>query len=240
MKLPGRIAGGATPICYAAGLMPETPPRGVLWDLDGTLIDSAESHYLAWRETLAERGRDHSREEFFRGFGKRNDLVLRAIFGDALAPEEAARLADIKEERYRRHVREHGVALCAGATDWLTRLKGKGFRQALATSAPPANVTVVVEVLGLERYIDAMASAEDVERGKPDPAIFLEAARRIGVPPERCVGMEDTPSGLEAARRAGMRSVGVVSEHHSKLEADVVVRSLTELAPGVFERLIGL
>jgi len=219
--------------------MPETPPRGVLWDLDGTLIDSAESHYLAWRETLAERGRDHSREEFFRGFGKRNDLVLRAIFGDALAPEEAARLADIKEERYRRHVREHGVALCAGATDWLTRLKGKGFRQALATSAPPANVTVVVDILGLERYIDATASAEDVERGKPDPAIFFEAARRIGVSPERCVVMEDTPPGLEAARRAGMRSVGILSEHYPELEAHVVVPSLEALPHGAIEELVG-
>jgi HAD superfamily hydrolase (TIGR01509 family) len=213
--------------------------RGVLWDLDGTLIDSAEAHYVAWRETLAERGHEHSREEFFRGFGKRNDLVLRAIFGDALAPEEAERLADVKEKRYRRHVREHGVELCAGATDWLTRLREEGFRQALATSAPPENVTVVVEVLGLERYIDATASARDVERGKPDPAIFLEAARRIGVPPERCVVMEDTPPGLEGARRAGMRSVGLLSPHHRELEADVVVGSLTELAPDVFDELLG-
>ena len=155
-------------------------PRGVLWDLDGTLIDSAEAHYLAWHETLAERGHEHSGRSSSAASGSGTTWFFGAIFGDALAPEEAERLADVKEERYRRHVREHGVELCAGATDWLTRLREAGFRQALATSAPPENVTVVVEVLGLERYIDATASARDVERGKPDPAIFLEAARRIG------------------------------------------------------------
>ena len=103
-------------------MAPSSDARGVLWDLDGTLIDSAESHYQAWRKTLAERGHEHSREEFFRGFGKRNDLVLRAIFGDSLTSEEAERLAEAKEERYRRHVRKHGVARCAGAADWLSRV----------------------------------------------------------------------------------------------------------------------
>jgi beta-phosphoglucomutase len=215
-------------------------PRGLLWDLDGTLIDSAEAHYLAWRDALAARGRAHSREEFYKGFGKRNDLVLRAIFGDALSAEEAERLADDKEERYRSHVREHGVDLCPGASDLLTRLKETGTRQALATSAPPPNVEVVAEVLGLARYIDATACGADVEHGKPDPAIFLEAARRIGVPPERCVVLEDAPAGLEGARRAGMRSVGILTAHCPELEADIVVGSLTELPPGALEELLGL
>ena len=212
--------------------------RGVLWDLDGTLIDSAESHYQAWRETLAERGREHSREEFFRGFGKRNDLVLRAIFGEGLTSAEAKRIADSKEERYRRHVQEHGVVLCPGASDWLTRLRQVGVRQALATSAPPANVEVIARVLGLERFIDATATAADVEHGKPDPAIFLEAARRIDVAPGRCVVVEDAPAGLEAGRRAGMKTVGIVSDHFPDLDADRVVGSLTELEPGVFEELV--
>ncbi len=240
MKLPGRIAGGATPICYAAGLMPETPRRGVLWDLDGTLIDSAEHHYAAWRDTLAERGREHSPEEFAHYFGRRNDVILREMFGDALSPKEAAQVADEKEERYRRLVRADGLEPLPGVMDWLRRLKERGFRQALATMAPGANVAVVVGVLGIGSLLDATAAAEDVDHGKPDPGIFLEAARRIDLPPKRCVVVEDSPAGLDGARRAGMRSVGVVSEHHSTLEADVVVRSLTELAPGVFEQLIGL
>jgi len=213
-------------------------PGGVLWDLDGTLIDSADHHYAAWKGALAERGRAHSREEFAHYFGRRNDVILKEMFGDSLSEEEADRLANDKEERYRRLVRADGLELLPGVEGWLRRLKAKGFRQALATMAPRANVTVVVGVLGLGSLLDATVAAEDVEHGKPDPGIFLEAARRLGVPPERCVVVEDAPAGLEGARRAGMRSVGVLSGHHGALEADVVVRSLDELEPGTFERLI--
>lgn len=215
------------------------PVGGVLWDLDGTLIDSADQHYVAWRDALAQHGRGHTREEFMQGFGRRNDTILRAIFGDSLPPDEAARVADDKEERYRRLVREHGLAPLPGVMQWLSRLKDRGFRQALATSAPPANVAVVIEVLGLDRFFDAVASADDVERGKPEPDIFLEAARRIDVPPTRCVVVEDSPHGLEAARRAGMRSVGILSEHHRELTADLVVPSLAALPPAAFEELLG-
>jgi HAD superfamily hydrolase (TIGR01509 family) len=213
-------------------------PRGVLWDLDGTLIDSGEQHYAAWRDTLGSRGREHSREEFGRFFGRRNDVVLRSLFGDTLAPGEAGAIADEKEERYRGLVRRDGLELLPGAREWLERLKEQGFRQALATMAPAANVAAVIEVLGLAGLLDAHAAAEDVETGKPDPGIFLEAARRIGVPPHRCIVVEDAPAGLEGARRAGMRTVGVMSDHHSGLEADVVVSSLTDLHPDAMDALL--
>lgn len=216
-----------------------TPARGVLWDLDGTLIDSGEQHYIAWRETLAARGRTHSREEFARFFGRRNDVILGEMFGEALSARESEEIAGEKEERYRRLVRAEGLEPLRGVMDWLRRLKESGYRQALATMAPRANVTVVVEVLGLGSLLDATAAAEDVERGKPDPGIFLEAARRIHVPPGLCVVVEDAPAGLEGARRAGARTVGVVSGHHPKLEADVVVSSLADLPVGTFEELTG-
>lgn len=220
--------------------MGSTPPAGgVLWDLDGTLIDSGEQHYAAWRDALAARGREHPREEFARLFGRRNDVILREIFGDDLSAAEAARVADDKEERYRRLVRKDGLEPLPGVMDWLHRLKERRFRQALATMAPAANVAVVIEVLDLFSLIDATAAAEDVAHGKPDPAIFLEAARRIGVPAERCVVMEDAPAGLEGARRAGMRSVGIVSNHHRELQADIVVPSLTALPAGAIEELLG-
>jgi HAD superfamily hydrolase (TIGR01509 family) len=216
----------------------EGGPCGVLWDLDGTLIDSAAQHYAAWRDTLAERGREHPREEFARFFGRRNDVILREMFGDELSFGEAARIAEDKEERYRRLVRTGGLDPLPGVMDWLSRLREQGFRQALATMAPAANVEVVVEVLGLHSLLDATAAAEDVASGKPAPDIFLEAARRIGVLPRRCVVVEDAPAGLEGARRAGMRSVGVLSDHHPRLEADAVVASLDALPPDTFRRLV--
>jgi HAD superfamily hydrolase (TIGR01509 family) len=219
--------------------MAERAPRGgVLWDLDGTIVDSAELHYLAWREALRPLGHEHTPEEFARTFGKRNDLILRDLFGGTLSAEEVDRLAEDKERRYRRLVRERGLEPLPGVTAWLGRLRDGGFRQALASSAPAANITVTLEVLGLGRFLDAVVSADEVGHGKPDPAIFLEAARRLGVPPARCVVVEDAPAGLEGARRAGMRSVGLLSAHHPKLEGDLVVPSLEALPPGAIEGLV--
>ena len=90
----------------------------------------------------------------------------------------------------------------------------------------------------LGQYLDVVVSADEVGRGKPDPAVFLEAARRLGLPPGRCIVVEDAPAGLEGARRAGMRSIGVLSEHHPRLEADVVVPSLEALDADAFEVLL--
>jgi HAD superfamily hydrolase (TIGR01509 family) len=216
----------------------ESEPRGVLWDLDGTLVDSAEQHYAAWRDTLAVRGRAHPREEFARFFGRRNDAILAEMFGDTLDSAEHARIADEKERRYRQLVRTDGLRPLPGVVDWLRRLREQGFRQALATMAPAANVEVVVEVLGVGAFLDATVAAEDVPSGKPAPDIFLEAARRIVVPPRRCIVVEDAPAGLEGARRAGMRSVGVLSEHHPRLEADTVVTTLTALPPDAIRSLL--
>jgi HAD superfamily hydrolase (TIGR01509 family) len=211
--------------------------RGVLWDLDGTLIDSADLHYRAWRETLLAHGQDHTPEEFAFYFGQRNDLILRSLFGPGLGDDESRRIADEKEERYRGLVREVGLRPLAGALSWLERLKAAGVPQALASSAPPANIAVAVEQLGLMAYLDAAVSAEEVGHGKPDPAIFLEAARRLDVAPERCVVIEDAPAGTEAARRAGMRCVGVLSSHYPELGADLVVSSLEDLSPEALEAL---
>jgi HAD superfamily hydrolase (TIGR01509 family) len=212
--------------------------RGVLWDLDGTLIDSAGHHWIAWRDTLAGEGRQVTPGQFVNAFGKRNDEILRELYGEALAVEWIARVSDTKEEAYRRLLRERGLAALPGALDWLARLHRDGWRQALASSAPRPNIDAVFEVLALGRWLDAVVSADEVGRGKPDPLLFLESARRIGVPPGRCVVVEDAPAGLEGARRAGMRSIGVLSAHHPALEADLVVPSLAALADDAFERLL--
>jgi HAD superfamily hydrolase (TIGR01509 family) len=213
-------------------------PGGVLWDLDGTLIDSAGHHWVAWHDTLAAEGRQVTPADFAHTFGKRNDEILRELFGEGLAPEWMEHVADVKETSYRRLLREQGLVLLPGARDWLARLHAAGWKQAIASSAPRPNIDAVLEVLALGDGLDAIVSADEVGRGKPDPAIFLESAQRIGTAPERCVVVEDAPAGLEAARRAGMRSIGVVSKHHPQLVADLVVPSLEALPPDAFERLL--
>jgi beta-phosphoglucomutase len=213
-------------------------PGGVLWDLDGTLVDSGELHYEAWRDCLAVLGRPFDRQTFAASFGKRNDTILREVLRPELTDAEVRRIGDDKEERYRALVRRRGVPLLPGALAWLGRLKDGGWRQAVATSAPVANIGATLEPLGLAGHFDAVVSAEEVGRGKPDPLVFLTAAERIGLSPPRCVVVEDAPAGLLAARRGGMPAIGVLSDHFPSLEADLVVPSLDDLPADAFSRLL--
>lgn len=214
-------------------------PRGVLWDLDGTLIDSGDAHWHTWRAALREEGVDLRREQFDAGFGQRNDRFLRGLLGEALSTAEIVRISARKEQAYRDLVRETGVRFLPGAHAWLVRLQAAGWRQAIGSSAPRPNVDVIVAVLQLERYVQATVSGDDVQRGKPDPQVFLLAAERIGVPPERCVVVEDAPVGVEAGQRGGMHTIGVRTTH-ADLSAEVVVSALDQLALDAFDQLLAI
>jgi beta-phosphoglucomutase family hydrolase len=212
-------------------------PRAVLWDMDGTLLDSAEYHWLSWRDTLAVEGFDLTRERFAESFGRRNDATLRAYFGEQFPLTEVDRIGEIKEARYREMVRTRGIELLPGVERWLARLASDGWRQALASSASLLNIEAVLEVLGIGDRFDAIVSAEDVRNGKPDPEVFLVASARVSASPSRCVVVEDAPAGIEAARLAGMHSIAVQSTHRV-LPADVTVCTLEELADDAFDRLV--
>ena len=210
--------------------------RAVLWDVDGTLIDSSEYHWLSWRDALVAEDFALTRERFAETFGQRNDEILRAYF-PRYTPEDLARVGDAKEVRYRELIRERGIELLPGVRRWLDRLRGEGWLQAVASSAPRLNLEAIMSALGLEDYFAAVTSAEDVTAGKPDPQVFLAAARKLSVAPSACVVVEDAPAGTEAARRAGMRSIGVLSSH-AELRADIVVRTLEELPDNAFNELL--
>ncbi len=216
----------------------ENQSRVVIWDLDGTLIDSTEYHWLTWRDALAADGYSLTYDQFLASFGKRNDVVLRSYLGEGLSLSEAGRIAEAKEGRYRELVNEHGIELLPGAAHWLARLKAEGWRQALATSAPRLNVQAVLAQLGIAENFDGIVSAEDVERGKPDPQVFLTAAAKAEVVPTRSIVVEDAPAGIEGGRRAGMRTIGVLTTH-ADLHADLVVHTLEELPDNAFDQLLG-
>lgn len=210
--------------------------RAVLWDLDGTLVDSEQYHWRSWRDTLAHENYPVTYQQFRQSFGQKNDRILRAWLGADTAAERIQRIGDAKEEEYRRLAREEGLVALPGAAAWVTRLRQRGWRQAIASSAPRANVDVMLSVLGIDGAFDAIVAAEDVTAGKPDPQVFLTAAARLGIPPDRCVVVEDAAAGIEAARRAGMRSIGV--SRTARLAADLFVESLPELADDAFDRLM--
>jgi len=205
--------------------------------MDGTLLDSAHYHWLSWREVLAAEGFELTRERFAESFGRRNDATIRAYFGEGFPLSEVERIGAIKEAHYRDMVRSYGVDLLPGVATWLERLKAAGWRQALATSASLLNIEAILGGLKIAHFFDAAVSAEDVHTGKPDPEVFLVAAARVSTPPSRCVVVEDSPAGVEAAHLAGMRVIGVQASHTS-LPADIVVRTLEQLPEDAFDGLV--
>jgi len=211
--------------------------RAVLWDMDGTLIDSAEYHWVTWRDTLAREGYALTHEQFASWFGQRNDAILRRYLGAGAAADAVALLGDAKETAYRELVRERGIEPLPGVSRWLRRLRDGGWRQAVASSAPPANIEVILEALNVGDCFQALVSAEEVPQGKPAPDVFLLAAQRLGVPPARCIVVEDAPVGVEAGRRGGMKTIGIASLGRP-LDADVVVASLEELPATAFDDLL--
>ena len=211
--------------------------RAVLWDMDGTLIDSEEFHWRAWLNTMASEGIGITREQFLSTFGLRNDSIIPRWLGPESNPERVVRIGGAKESMYRELVRANGILPLPGVERWVRRLHEQGWKQAIASSAPRLNVEVVLDSTGLAGCFQAIVSAEDVLQGKPDPEVFLTAAVRLGVPPDRCVVIEDAAAGIEAARRAGMRSIGA-SRSGKALPAEVSVRALDLLPEDIFEQLV--
>ena len=210
--------------------------KAVLWDLDGTLVDSEEFHWLSWRDTLRAEGMELSYPQFLASFGQRNDRILTAWLGADVDRAHMQRIGDEKEAEYRRLVETHGLQPLPGAREWLRRLRAAGWKQSIASSAPRLNAETMLRVLHLTEYFDAIVAAEDVTIGKPDPQVFLTAAARLGVPPNRCVVVEDAAAGVEGARRGGMKSIGVTK--NAQLDADVLVTSLANLPDDAFEKLL--
>lgn len=209
----------------------------VLWDLDGTLVDSEEYHWRAWQATLTREGVTITHRDFLASFGQRNDAILKNWLGARASAAEIQRIGDDKEEQYRQYVRAEGLDPLPGAKEWVSRLHCEGWRQAIGSSAPRANVDAVVQALGFAAWIQTSAAAEDVHEGKPNPEVFLTAAARLGAGPVECIVVEDALAGVEAARRAGMRCIGVGRNAHS-LGADFASPKLSDLPGDSFVELL--
>ena len=211
--------------------------RAVLWDMDGTLIDSEDFHWISWRDTLAQEGIAITHEQFLSTFGTRNDSILRQWLGSAATSELMERIANAKEDLYRDLIRRNGISALPGVAHWVRRLHQEGWLQAVASAAPRANIIAVLEALSATHIFQGIVSAEDVRRGKPDPEVYLAAASRVSVSPDRCIVVEDAVAGIEGARSAGMRSIGV-SHNGTHLPADIVVPSLELLDSSAFDKLL--
>lgn len=183
---------------------------GFVFDMDGTLVDNMRFHTLAWQKMLDENGITMRAEEFLvNTAGKTNGEIIPAIFPGA-GPDEIAKLGDRKEQIYR-ELYLPSRSVLAGAVEFLTESQRLGIQMAVATAAPPPNVEFILDGLNLRHFFDAITTAADVSRGKPDPEIFLASAAKLDVPSHRCIVFEDALNGFEAAARARMKSVGLAT-----------------------------
>jgi beta-phosphoglucomutase len=211
-------------------------PWAVLWDVDGTLVDTAELHFQAWVALAEELRKPFTRADFAGTFGWRNPEIIPKLFGRDYTEEQVAQLGDRKEDLYRVEAAK-GVALLPGVRPLLDAVIANGGRQAIGSSAPRRNIDLILELTQTAPSFAAIVAMEDTRRGKPDPEVFLLGANALGVPPNRCIVLEDAPVGIQAAKAGGMHAIGVTFiQHHSaeKLRAagaDLVVASLEELVP---------
>lgn len=142
----------------------------------------------------------------------------------------------MKERSYRDALGAQGLQPLPGAKRWVDALHRDGWKQAIASSAPLANIEAVLRVLDIGHEFEAIVSGDDVTAGKPDPHVFLLAAEKLRVAPARAIVVEDAAAGIEGARRAGMKSIGVNPK--LRLAADIYVQNLDSLEPGVWTSLL--
>jgi beta-phosphoglucomutase family hydrolase len=183
--------------------------RGVVFDLDGTLVDNMELHAEAFAEFMTRRGLPPLDDaQRARLDGKRNTDIFPELLGRDLPGEELLAISDEKESLYRALSRGR-LAPLAGLDRLLALLAANGIPAAVATSGPAENVRHTLAELGLAERVTVIVRGDQVPQGKPHPDIFLAAAARIGVPPRECLAFEDSPSGVAAARAAGMVCVAL-------------------------------
>lgn len=217
--------------------MPEV--EAVIWDMDGVLADTAPHHLRAWQEIFGKRGISFTEEDFKRGFGIRNDAIIRNILGEQVTKDEIETVAQEKEKAFRRIIGQN-INPLPGALKLLQALDEHGVRMAIASSTTMENIRLIIGSLGIENCFKAVVTGHDVTEGKPSPQVFLLTAKRLGVEPKNCIVVEDAVAGVVAAKSAGMYCVAVTNTHpEEKLkEADLIVDTLEAVSIKAILKLI--
>lgn len=214
----------------------------VIFDVDGVLVDSYDAHYQSWRMVAREHSLDFTGGDFARSFGRTSRDIVRMLWPDGTAMSDVAiRAIDDRKELLYRDLVAAEFPVMDGARELIDELHGRGIRLAAGSSGPLENVELCLARLERRAHFAAVVTGMDVTRGKPDPQVFLLAAEKLDLDPGRCAVVEDAPAGIEAAHRAGMKAIGLVSTGRQERDlaaADVVIRSLRHLNAGDVELLI--
>lgn len=203
----------------------------LIFDMDGVIADTADLHQKAWIDFLNDLDLQMSPEAFRnRFFGRTNREVFSEVLNRPLREEELDELISKKEVLYRQYAQGKLKPL-AGLEDFLKSARAEKIPIALATSAPQINVEFILRETNLTDYFAHITSAEEVQRGKPDPQVFEITAKKLNFEPKRCLVFEDSHAGLEAAQKANMKVIGIASTHPAgAISGDYpVVKDFTEV-----------
>lgn len=214
---------------------------GAIFDWDGVIIDSSRYHEESWKLLAKQENKVLPSGYFQKAFGKRNESIIPEVLQWAHGAKEIKRLADYKEELYRHIILERGIAPLPGVKPFLEMLQKHKISCCVGSSTPRLNITAALHLLGLENYFQIIIAAEDVLKGKPDPQVFLLAAQKLHLSPDRCIVFEDAFVGIQAAKAGGMKIVAVTTTHPASelTEADLVVDRLDALSVTQLKALFG-
>lgn len=183
-----------------------------LFDLNGTMINDMPYHIKAWHRILNNLGAGISLERMKEECYGKNEELIERIFPERFSPAQKNELGYAKEKQYQQDFRPQ-LQLIAGLKEFLVATKVKGIKTAIGSAAIRFNIDFVLDGLSLHHLIDAIVSADDVVKSKPDPETFLRCARALQAAPEKCLVFEDTPKGVETALRAEMDCVVITTLH---------------------------
>jgi beta-phosphoglucomutase len=204
--------------------------QAAIFDLDGVIVDTAKYHYMAWRRLAQQLGFDFSEEdnEKLKGVSRMRSLeLLTEIGGVQLDSAERERLSALKNTWYVEYINKIDPSeVLPGVVEYIRFVRSKQVQTAIASAS--RNAQLILDHLRIAPLFDAVVDGNQVHEAKPDPEVFLRAASALGVPPEGCVIFEDSEAGIEAARRAGMFSVGV-GKPANLIGANMVIANFRQL-----------
>ncbi|WP_258104926.1 HAD family phosphatase [Marinoscillum sp. MHG1-6] len=214
---------------------------GLIFDMDGVIVDNHEFHFLAWQQLASKRGISIS-EEFYRENmnGRTIDELVRVVFQLEVSKEEAREIGREKEETYRELYREKRTAM-KGLIPFLEAAKDLEIPMIVGTSAPYENVTYTLDDLDLRKYFLGVVDDSMVAKGKPDPEVYLKCASAIDRDPANCIVFEDAVSGIKAGKSAGAKVIALATSHkREELSADLIIDDFENFSMSQVKAVLGI
>jgi beta-phosphoglucomutase family hydrolase len=205
--------------------------KAVIFDMDGTMVDNDKFHMKAFQKFCKKYDKKLTDEDYIKNYsGRSNNQLMPKVFGKDLSEDDIKRLAEEKEAIYRKLYAPH-IKPIPGLHEFIVKLKKKKIMISIATGSIVENRDFVLEAIGLKGKFPVIVGGEDFKNGKPHPEIFLTTAKKLKTDPNDCLVFEDAPAGIEAAKNAGMKVVGIITSHKPEelKKADFVIGNFQEV-----------